>query len=401
MSSAQPPLGRLEQITFTFDNPGTFSLAPDGPLPFLIRNFLSRPAASTGPVPLAGKTILITGANSGVGLETAKKCVQQGAAKVIMTARNAERGEEARKLVEAEKGTQQGGSAVELVRCDMASLKSVLECAEAVGNSVGEGGLDIAVLNAGAYHPAYEVSEETGWELSLQVHLYATALLSLLLLPVLQLKPASRLLLVTSEVHAWMTPREPSASAFLHAVNSPTTYKPYQRYHLTKLALQLFAAELSARVAGATVAVGTMTPGFCVTSFFSGGRGQWISGAINATMGRSAEEGSRTYVAAMTAPVAEVGGAYWTCGAPGRACRDTIQLHCEKLRYDKISLHCPKLIHRSIPVTTPTMILHMSLVHIFEQQHSLGGEFPCHFSPANSVRKHPWTLATDTPNFLI
>ncbi|MGI9498789.1 MAG: SDR family NAD(P)-dependent oxidoreductase, partial [Geminicoccaceae bacterium] len=73
---------------------------------------------------LSGKTYVITGANSGVGLETTRQLVKQGA-HVVMACRRVEAGEEACKSFEGLKGTS------EVMLCDLADLASVRAFVEA------------------------------------------------------------------------------------------------------------------------------------------------------------------------------------------------------------------------------------------------------------------------------
>ena len=166
MSSHQGTLERLEMLKFAFDNPSTISLNPYGPIPFFFRNqlFHSIPSATSLSAaalsfPLGSKRILITGGNSGVGFEAAKKLLCEDA-HVIITTRSAERGAEAqRKLKEAT------GRECEVWGLDMTSFESVRKAAQRAAKE----GLDMAVLNVGAYHEIFERAAETGYELTLMV----------------------------------------------------------------------------------------------------------------------------------------------------------------------------------------------------------------------------------------
>ncbi|KAF8246070.1 NAD(P)-binding protein [Wilcoxina mikolae CBS 423.85] len=311
MSSHQDVLPRLEMLKFAFDNPSTISLNPYGPLPFFIRNVFYRTPATYSTASILSKRVLITGGNSGVGFEAAKKLLNDNA-NVIITSRSAARGEEARRKLKEATGRQ-----CEVWELDMASFSSVQKLAE----RASEEGLDMCILNVGAYLEKFQRAEETGYEMTLQVHIYATCLLALLLIPVLAKSLAPRLLIVTSEAHAWMIPRERTADEFLTAMDTEAAYKTYHRYHLSKLAMQLWTQELAAWMSGQKVVVGTVTPGFCVTGLFTGSRGQWLSKIINVTLGRTAEHGARIYLKALTQDKEKVHGVFWSHGRPMQTCR--------------------------------------------------------------------------------
>lgn len=154
---------RFGLLTFSFMNGATFSLEPDGPVPFLWRNIFSNiPKPQNPHASFSSKTVLITGGNSGVGFAAAKQLAGFGA-HVIITARSAARGNTAlQSLRDAVPGAK-----IDLMALDMASFASVREFAKEIIANVPK--LDMAILNAGAYHFNYEVSSETGYEMTTQV----------------------------------------------------------------------------------------------------------------------------------------------------------------------------------------------------------------------------------------
>jgi NADPH:quinone reductase-like Zn-dependent oxidoreductase len=79
-------------------NSYTLSFQHDSPIPLTVQQLFGKPPKLLGyNIQLKGQTILITGANSGVGLETARKCVQFGAERIIFGVRNLAKGEAAKK----------------------------------------------------------------------------------------------------------------------------------------------------------------------------------------------------------------------------------------------------------------------------------------------------------------
>ena len=115
---------------------------------------------------LSGKTYLITGANSGVGLETTRQLVKQGA-HVFMACRRIDAGEEARETFEGLKGTS------EVMHCDLADLASVRSFVEAFRSKHDR--LDGLGCNAGAVIMGSEAKySKDGFEMTLAASYFRT-----------------------------------------------------------------------------------------------------------------------------------------------------------------------------------------------------------------------------------
>ena len=132
----------------------------------------------------SGHNVLVTGANSGLGLEAAVKFVQLGAAKVVLGVRTLSKGEEAQKQIEARTGRKGVAEVWHLDMLDYASIKAFAEQATKLER------LDIAVLNAGVVMSTYKESSY-GYEQTMQVNVLSTALLALLLIPKLKASKTS------------------------------------------------------------------------------------------------------------------------------------------------------------------------------------------------------------------
>jgi len=134
-----------------------------------------------------GQTILITGATSGLGLETAIHFVRLGASRVIITARNADRGKKAQAAIEESAGKK---GVVEVRTLDMDTLSAIKPFVDGL-KDVEE--VDYVLLNAGVHPFSFQQSPDD-WEETLQVNMLSTTLLALLILPWMKrAKPASRL----------------------------------------------------------------------------------------------------------------------------------------------------------------------------------------------------------------
>jgi NAD(P)-dependent dehydrogenase (short-subunit alcohol dehydrogenase family) len=143
------------------------------------------------------KTIVITGATSGIGLEAARALVSRGA-DVIGVGRSAARCQEARQAIlrEFPEGRLQ------YCQADLSSLKQVLKLADELGeiSLQRSGRLDVLVNNAAAVANSYTVTED-GYELQFTVNHLAPFLLTCRLLPLLQAAPQARVITVSSASH--------------------------------------------------------------------------------------------------------------------------------------------------------------------------------------------------------
>lgn len=140
--------------------------------------------------PFTTRTVLVTGANCGLGFEAALKFVRLGAPSVLLACRTLFKGESAKKEIESRTGCNK--DVVKVLQLDMSSYASIRDFVTRLRDVVmGEGGgLDAALLNAGVVQFEYETSGE-GWEQTLQVNVLGTTYLGLLLLPLLNEGSAS------------------------------------------------------------------------------------------------------------------------------------------------------------------------------------------------------------------
>ncbi|KAH7388985.1 putative 3-oxoacyl-reductase [Cadophora sp. MPI-SDFR-AT-0126] len=216
---------------------------------FLYRQVFVRPRPLPKDLSLHDQTILITGANSGIGLEAARQCVFLNAATLILAVRSASKGEDAK--VDVLKSNPDSKTKVEVWHLDLESFESVLALGKRAQTLPR---LDIAMLNAGAFKFKWTTAPSTDFESSVQINHLSTALLSLLLLPVLRrtssaLGHPTRLTFTSSEVHM-MTPfKEQKADNILARLNDQKFFgDTMDRYSVTKLLNVFWGLELASRV---------------------------------------------------------------------------------------------------------------------------------------------------------
>ena len=184
-----------------------------------------------------GKTAIVTGANTGIGKETALDFALRGA-RVILACRNEEKAKDAARDIIA----QTGSDKVVVRIVDLASFESVRAFAKLFNET--EERLDILVNNAGL-GGSYRVTKD-GFESVFQVNYISHFLLTLLLMEKLKKSSPSRIVNVSSIAHD--TKR--SALQLDDFKLSKDKFNPFVRYGQSKLAQIVFTKELSKRLEG-------------------------------------------------------------------------------------------------------------------------------------------------------
>jgi NAD(P)-dependent dehydrogenase (short-subunit alcohol dehydrogenase family) len=172
-----------------------------------------------------GRTAIVTGANAGLGLETAKNLAARGAV-VVLACRDLAEAERAADRIQAEVGP----ASVRVVRLDLASLDSVREAADEIRSDYTR--LDLLILNAGVMQVPYQRTAD-GFELTLATNHLGHFALTGLVLDRLLATPRSRIVTVSSLAHR-------RAAMNFDDLLSESTYDPSDAYARSKLANLLF-----------------------------------------------------------------------------------------------------------------------------------------------------------------
>jgi NAD(P)-dependent dehydrogenase (short-subunit alcohol dehydrogenase family) len=244
---------------------------------------------------LTGRTIIVTGANSGIGLEAATTLAARGAA-VTLAVRDPGRGAAAAQRI----GQVAPGAQLDVARLDLADLASVRDFAAAWLEGHPEG-LDVLVNNAGIMAiPRHETAD--GFEMQLGTnHLGHFALTGML---VGSLRPGGRVVTVSSGVHRF-------GRMDFDDLQSARSYQKWRAYGQSKLANILFALELHRRAesAGADLRSIAVHPGYAATNLqsvgprMSGSRvGASMVGLANRFLAQSADAGAWPTLMAATDP---------------------------------------------------------------------------------------------------
>ena len=249
---------------------------------------------------LAGRTFVVTGANSGLGLATTRHVARRGA-HVVLAVRNETKGRRAA----AEISDTHPGASLEVRHVDLADLDSV----RAFADGIHADGLkvDVLVNNAGLMAAPRQLSPQGHESQFASNHLGHFALTGLLL-DLLQAGSDPRVVTVTSLAHH-------SGEIFFDDLTGAQKYAPVTYYYQSKFANVLFGLELDRRLraAGSPVRSLLAHPGFTATNLTSTGPTGMlkVTGALAKTLlFQNVERGALPQLYAATAPHARGGELY-------------------------------------------------------------------------------------------
>ena len=254
---------------------------------------------------LTGLTAVVTGANGGLGLETAKALAAKGA-HVVMAVRNQTKAMGAVGEIRAASPT----ASLEVVPLDLASLASVRAAAERI--LAAHPRVDILVNNAGVVAMP-ERRTEDGFEMQLGVNHLGHWALTALLMPALLAAPAARVVSVTSTAHHFGRALDPADP------HMRRHYQPWLAYGQSKLACYHFALGLQREFDRAGVRALSILahPGLSHTDLqpttVAEGGGGWLGPFFRtaaAWTGMSPEHGAMPLIRAATDPTATGGSFY-------------------------------------------------------------------------------------------
>jgi NAD(P)-dependent dehydrogenase (short-subunit alcohol dehydrogenase family) len=253
----------------------------------------------------SGRTVVVTGANGGLGLATARALAGAGA-HVVMAARNQER------AAEAEERIKDGlpNASLAIVPLDLGSLDSVRNAAEQI--LAAHTTVDLLVNNAGIMGVP-EGKTTDGFEIQLGVDHLGHFALTAQLLPALLRAPAARVVTVTSVAHHLGRAVDPD-NPHLHG-----RYGPWRAYNQAKLANFHFALGLARKLSAAGAPASSLVahPGLSNTELqavsveeTSGGLSQRFFLSLARNVGMSPGEGALSQLRAATDPAAKSGEFY-------------------------------------------------------------------------------------------
>ncbi len=247
------------------------------------------------------QTAVVTGANSGIGLETARAIARAGF-HTLLLCRNADRAAAAKADID---GSVRDAH-TDIVLADLGIQSDVRRAAAEIADRVDA--LDLLVNNAGITIRSRTETDE-GIDSMLAINHLGPFLLTNLLLPTLEAAPAARIVNLASDAHKWGHVDLDDLQA-----NGGYGLLGMKRYGDTKLMNILFTRELARRLEGTSITANAVHPGAVRTNL---GDPPAIVRAIVGLFFQSPEKGARTSLAAALDPdFAEVSGSYFASQKP-------------------------------------------------------------------------------------
>jgi len=233
------------------------------------------------------KIVLITGANRGIGKETARALARKGAT-VIMACRHLEKAEPVGEMIQRESKNPN----IKVMPLDLASLESVRNFTREFKARYQQ--LNVLINNAGVFCMKREETEES-FELTMGVNHLGHFLLTHELLPLLEKTAEARIINLSSNAHY-------SAHVDLDDLHfKRRRYSGIKAYGASRLATVFFTQELAERLEGKDITVNALHPGHMATSMWDlwGAGRKWYQSIINGIIKIfliSAEEGAQTSI---------------------------------------------------------------------------------------------------------
>jgi NAD(P)-dependent dehydrogenase (short-subunit alcohol dehydrogenase family) len=253
------------------------------------------------PDTFTGKTVVVTGANTGLGLEATRHFVRCGASTVIIACRTRSKGEAAQRDIEA--STKRTG-VLQVWELDLSSYASVKAFAKRCETLPC---IDIVLENAGIANGKFSTLE--GHEAHITVNVISTFMLALLLLPILRRsaevhKTKPYLTIVTSEVHHWTQFPQKKAHSIFAELDDENKADMADRYNVSKLMEILLIRHMTQVLIKDKkkypVVINCVTPGLCKSELV---KDMGMAPVVfKKLLGRPLEVGSRLLVNATALP---------------------------------------------------------------------------------------------------
>uniref|UniRef100_A0A2P2HXW6 Retinol dehydrogenase 12-like n=2 Tax=Hirondellea gigas TaxID=1518452 RepID=A0A2P2HXW6_9CRUS len=228
---------------------------------------------------LTGQTVIITGANGGIGKETARDMCRRGA-NVILACRDVRKAEAAKLDIQAE------GGSVQVRKLDLSSLQSVRDFASGIISDNIK--VHILINNAGVMMCPYMETTE-GFEIQMGTNHLGHFLLTNLLLPQMKHGQPARIISLSSLAHI-------GGKLDLNDLNNKKSYDKIQAYCNSKIANVLFTRQLAKQLSGTNIQVFSVHPGLVYSNLGRYLMPQFVSDYLYCVMQKTTLEGAQTTI---------------------------------------------------------------------------------------------------------
>nr|XP_033807658.1 retinol dehydrogenase 12-like isoform X2 [Geotrypetes seraphini] len=257
---------------------------------------------------LHGKVVIITGANTGIGKETARDLARRGA-RVIIACRDIVKGEAAACEIRATTGNEQ----IVVRKLDLADTKSIKTFSETIQQE--EKQIHILINNAGVMMCPYSKTAD-GFEMHLGVNHLGHFLLTFLLLDLLKQSAPARIVNVSSLIHRFGTIK-------FNDLQSEKWYDSGLAYCHSKLANVLFTRELAKRLQGTGVTVNALHPGTVASELLRHSSFMLVISKLFTFFFKTPMEGAQTSIyCAVAEELDSVSGKYFSNCSPTSVSRE-------------------------------------------------------------------------------
>ncbi|OIO85574.1 MAG: short-chain dehydrogenase [Anaerolineae bacterium CG2_30_57_67] len=263
--------------------------------------------------PMQNKTILVTGATSGIGLVAARQLARQGGSVVLV-------GRSAAKLstVAEQIKTQTGNTQIETIVADLSTHAGVQHTAHEFKKRYPR--LDVLLNNAGAIFSSRQVSAD-GLELTFALNHLNYFHLTMLLMDVLKASNAARVVNVSSDAHR-------GQKLDFDDLQNSKNYSRFSAYGRSKLMNLLFTYELARKLEGTKITANALHPGFVSTGFALNNQGLLRWGVkLLRIFALTPEKGAETSIYLASSPEVE--------GVTGKYFSDRKMINSDPVSYDK------------------------------------------------------------------
>ncbi|KIW20329.1 hypothetical protein PV08_00904 [Exophiala spinifera] len=269
--------------------------SPFFPNIFFKNQFRTKPVWPPRDTDLSGKVAIVTGANQGLGLEACAQLLSLRLTHLIMAVRSVAKGEAAADTLRA----KHPKATIQVFQLDMSSYDSIQGFVEQVEQLER---VDIAILNAGVRKTNPQVVRDTGHEETIQVNYISTALLCILLLPVLKRKSSpgpGRISIVGSGLAFEAKFRNRMDSPLLPSLDVAKNFDVLDQYNVSKVLGLMFLYRLADYVSADDVVVNIVDPGYVRGTGLTRDVGFPVSAIMafwGRIAGRSMRVGASTYI---------------------------------------------------------------------------------------------------------
>ncbi len=246
---------------------------------------------------MTNKTALITGATSGFGVEIAKNLVKNGYSLFVLG-----RSQEKLKALQCVLNEVNPTCNIELIKCDLSSLQSVVESCEEVRSKCEQ--INLLVLNAGLWNFEFKTSKDQIEE-TLQVNLIAPTLIFKRLRSLLPTDNSSKVIFTSSGLH--------QGTIYYEDIEFRKRFSGFKSYRQSKLGILLITRLFALKPAYSGISFYCVHPGVVNTKL--GRNAGWFANLFFKLIGKSPKKGARTHIHLIKEPTSKLssGGYYANC----------------------------------------------------------------------------------------